>query len=79
MTICNKGALVIDQCAHRLMETWSSPSFIPDARKDRYTAFYHEDRLFSVWDSKRKILALVYAGSRDAAIEKVRRTDGPDG
>lgn len=79
MQIYNKGGLAIDQCAHRLMEARGNRSFIPGLQKEQYSAFYHEERLYSVWDSKRKILSLVYAGNPTVAIEKVRGAEVPDG
>ena len=79
MLIYNKGALAVDQCAHRLMETRGNPNFIPGLQKEQYSAFYHEDKLYSVWDSKRKILSLVYVREPTAAIEKVKGMAVPDG
>ena len=62
-----KGALHIDKMAHTLME------FRPEraTESDGYTAFYHEERLYSVRNNKTGIVSLAYADSPYSAIEKV--------
>lgn len=66
----NKGALRIDKMAHSLMEF--KPSGYGVTEHDGYTAFYHEDRLYSVSNKEHSIVSLVYASSPYHAIEKVK-------
>lgn len=79
MQIYTKGGLAIDQCAHRLMDARRNPNFIPGMKKEQYSAVYHEEGLYSVLDSKRGILSLVYAGNPTVAIEKVKGMEVPCG
>ena len=79
MMIYYKGGGMANQCAHLLMDKRGNPEYIPCTQKDEYTAVYHEERLYSVFDSKRGILSLVYAGNPTVAIEKVKGAVLPDG
>ena len=69
-----KGATRLDKGAHNLMAFYDEEigkdlhGFV---RTDRYTAFYHEERLYSVFDNVREICSLVYADSPYKSIEKV--------
>lgn len=70
--IYRKGASLVDQCAHRLMEykiipDWNASTVIGD-----YIAYYHEERLYTVRHLKKGITCLVYAKSADDAVAKVR-------
>lgn len=67
----NKGATRLDKAAHSVME------FIPGdvvgaTTRGVYTAFYHEERLFSVRNAETGIVSLVYAKSPIEAISKVK-------
>lgn len=79
MTIYHKGGGIVNQCAHLLMARHGNHSFIPALQIEQYMAVYHEERLYSVWDSKREILSLVYARDPATAIEKVKGMEVPDG
>lgn len=79
MTIYHKGASQKDQCAHLLMDSPPDPDWHGSTVIGNWIAYYHEERLYSVWDSKRGILSLVYAGNPTVAIEKVKGAELPDG
>ena len=64
----DKGALRIDKAAHSLMEF--KPQGYGMTEVDGYTAFYHEERLYSVRNMKRETVTLIYADNPYAAIEK---------
>ena len=61
------GALRIDKAAHELM------NFIPvkEIEKDGYSVFYHEERLYSVRNTRTGTLSLVYAASPHEAVNIV--------
>ena len=72
MKLSEKGGLAIDRIAHTMMEFNPSVNVSGTTYKDGYTAFYHEERLYSVRDIARGIVSLVYAGSPYEAIEKAK-------
>lgn len=66
--------LRLDKAAHKLM------NFIPGdvvgaTTKGAYTAFYHQERLYSVRNAQTGIVSLVYAGNPFEAIDKVKGGD----
>ena len=67
-----KSGAVIDRAAHTLMEFNPSVNLCGTTYQGGYTAFYHEERLYSVRDLERGIVSLVYTGSPYEAIEKVK-------
>lgn len=62
------GGLRIDKAAHELM------AFRPvkEIKKDGYSVFYHEERLYSVRNIRTGILSLVYAGGPYEAVDIVK-------
>lgn len=64
----DKGALRIDKAAHILMEF--NPQGYGMTEVDGYTAFYHEERLYSVRNIAKGTVTLIYADNPYAAIEK---------
>lgn len=73
--IHHKGATIVDECAHRLMESPPNPDWHGSTVVDNYIAWYHESRLYSVRHLKKGICCLVYARSPYDAIENVRRLE----
>ena len=63
-----KGALHIDKAAHSLMEFY--PQGHGATEVEDYTAFYHEERLYSVRDVAKGTITLIYADNPYEAIEK---------
>lgn len=63
-----KGALRIDKAAHSIMEF--KPQGCGMTEVEGYTAFYHEERLYSVRDLAKGTVTLIYADNPYAAIEK---------
>lgn len=59
----------IDKAAHDLIDFIADKAWIEGG----YSAYYHEDRLYSVRDTKRGIVSLVKAKSPVDAIAKVKR------
>ena len=69
-----KGASRLDKGAHNLMEFFdgrNGDELVGFTRVGQYIAFYHEERLYSVYDKQRGTCTLVYAGNPYKAIEKV--------
>lgn len=69
-----KGSSRLDKGAHNLMEFFKGrmgDELHGFTRVGEYIAFYHEERLYSVYDKQRGTCTLVYAGSPYKAIEKV--------
>ena len=73
MKLSGKGGMRIDRIAHTIMEFDPSANANGTTRKDGYTAFYHEESLYSVRDIERGTVTLVYAGNPYEAIEKLKR------
>lgn len=67
-----KGGLRIDKMAHKVMEFRPIPNSYGVLSDGRYTAFYHEDELFSVRDNITNMVILIYAKSHKKAIDKVK-------
>lgn len=59
----------IDRAAHTLIDFTADKAWI----ENEYLAYYHEDRLYSVRDTKRGVVSLVKAASPADAIAKVKR------
>ena len=76
MNLSDKGGLIIDRVAHTLMEFNPSVNMSGTTYRDGYTAFYHEERLYSVRNIKNGIVSLVYANSTYEAIDKVTNAGG---
>ena len=76
MRMSRKGASRIDNVAHTLMEFNPSVNMEKTVYKAGYTAYYHDELLYSVRDNERGIVSLVYANSPFAAIEKCRAKGG---
>lgn len=69
----NKGALGVDKAAHILMEFY--PNGYGSTTIGHHTAFYHEERLYSVRNSLTHTISLVYAASPYEAIKKIVKTE----
>ena len=69
----SKGALSVDKAAHTIMEFEPTPDACGVTTIGIYTAFYHEERLYSVRNMQDKTLTLVYASSPKDAISKAAR------
>lgn len=69
-----KGATRLDKGAHALMDFYKAGNDLAGfARVGPYVAFYHEERLYSVYDKQRGTCTLVYAPSPYDAIDVVMR------
>ena len=68
-----KGASRIDKAAHILME-FAPRDVVGATTKGICTAFYHEERLFSVRNTETGIVSLVYARSPIEAIDRVKES-----
>jgi hypothetical protein len=67
------NTIPVDKAAHRIFDfhitsILSSKAFIDG----EWRVFYHEERLYSVFNSKRSIISLVYANSPHDAIRRVK-------
>lgn len=66
-----KGATRTDHMAHGLMAF--NPIGLHGATVEgEYIAFYHEERLYSVRNTKENTLLLIYAGNPHEAIQKAK-------
>ena len=66
-----KGATRTDHMAHGLMAF--NPIGMHGATVEgEYIAFYHEERLYSVRNTKENTLLLIYAGNPHEAIKKAK-------
>ncbi len=68
------GATEIDRGTHKLMGFWKGThkkDLVGHTRVGDYVAFYHEERLYSVYDERKETVTIVYARSPYAAIDKV--------
>ena len=74
-----RGATELDKSAHRIMQCYEAltgENRVGVTRVDKWVAFYHEERLYSVYNAEDGTCTLLYADSPYKAIEKVieRRT-----
>lgn len=66
-----KGGLMIDKAAHLVKDFKPNAGCVGVTEKDKYMAFYHEERLYSVRDNDTGIISLVKADSPYDAIDKI--------
>lgn len=62
----------IDKSAHTIAEYHHDEDLVGTTVSGDYTAYYHENRLYSVRKKGSSVTALVYAGNPYKAIERVR-------
>lgn len=74
MKMSEKGGLMIDRIAHTLMKFKAAENTVSVLQEGTYTAFYHEDQLFSVRNNETGIVSLVYAKSHREAIDRVKKS-----
>lgn len=70
-----KNSLLIDRSAHMIAQFKPDNHLVGSTTCDKYTAYYHEDRLYSIHKDGSDIVVLVYAKDPYEAIAKVRGND----
>ena len=67
------NSINVDKAAHRVCEFHRNSILCSGTVIDgEWRVFYHEERLYSVYNSKRYIISLVYANSPYDAIRRVK-------
>lgn len=69
----------LDTAAHTVAEYEHDTDLVGTTASGDYTAYYHENRLYSVRKKGSSVTALVYAGNPYKAIERVRAAGGQHG
>lgn len=67
------NTIPVNKAAHRIFDFHITSILCSGTFKDGdWRVFYHEERLYSVFNSKRSIISLVYANSPHDAIRRVK-------
>ena len=75
-----KGATQTDRALHRMMDFYKNlrPEEYKSAEWEGMYAFYHEEGLYSVYETRTGICTLIYAKTPYEAMERVKKVYNKD-